>query len=57
MYIAYVMAWICTAAAVSVGIYYTHEPNCLWFLFIPAMLRVNRKSDDKKDRDKEKEDE
>ena len=30
-----IFAWISTAIAVSIGIYFTHNPKCLWALFIP----------------------
>lgn len=36
-------AWISTAAAVSVGIYYTNSAWCLWAMLIPSMLSFSRK--------------
>ena len=56
MWIAYAIAWISTAAAVSVGMYYTHNPKVLWALLIPALIRVTR-SDKDKEKEKEKADE
>lgn len=49
MWIAYALAWISTATAVSVGIYYTDNPKCLLALFIPALIRVSTR-DDKKEK-------
>lgn len=31
IYLAYAVAWICTAAATGLGLYYTHSPWCLRF--------------------------
>ena len=55
MWFGYAMAWICTAAAVIVGMYYTHDTKVLWFLLLPALIRVSSGSDGEKDRDKKKE--
>ena len=48
IYIAYAFAWISTAIAVSVGIYYTHSIYCLWFMLIPAFMSVKTKEDSEK---------
>lgn len=32
------VAWISTAVAVSVGIYYTQNALCLWALLIPLVV-------------------
>lgn len=48
-------AWLATAFAVAVGIYYTHSIHCLWFMIIPLCLRI--KSVEKtQSNNKEKED-
>jgi len=45
-YLAYGMAWVATALAVSVGIYITKDGTCLWALLFPACIGL-RSSDDK----------
>ena len=42
IYFAYAMAWLSTAIAVSVGIYFTHSALCLWALLIPAFIKVSK---------------
>ena len=42
-YLAWGMAWVATAVAVSVGIYYTKSANCLWAMLIPAMVSIKYK--------------
>lgn len=54
MWLAYASAWIATSAAVIAGIYLTGSTWCLLALFIPAMIRVTHKDDDK-DNDENKE--
>ena len=39
--------WGSTALAVSVGIYFTNDMRCLWFMIIPMLMRI--KSDDSKE--------
>ena len=39
-YIAYGMAWIATAFAVAVGIYYTKNASCLWAMLIPGFISL-----------------
>lgn len=46
LYIAYGLAWISTAIAVSIGLYYTKSANCLWAMFIPACVSVKSNKDD-----------
>lgn len=43
-FIAYGMAWIATAIAISVAIYITENTRCLWFLLIPALISVQSES-------------
>ena len=47
IWISYAIAWLSTAIAVSVGIYYTRSIHCLWFMIIPAILRVQTGGDEK----------
>jgi len=54
MWIAYGMAWIATALATSIGIYYTKDANCLWAMLIPGMISMKSNSGKK---DKEENDE
>ncbi|MBU5331762.1 hypothetical protein KQI61_06095 [Anaerocolumna aminovalerica] len=37
-------AWLGTAMAVSVGIYFTQSAWCLWALLFPASLSTNSKA-------------
>jgi len=46
-YLAYGMAWVSTAIATSVGIYYTKDVDCLWAMLIPAMISISFGSKDK----------
>jgi len=54
MWITYSMAWIATALATSIGIYYTKDANCLWAMLIPGMISMKSNSGKK---DKEETDE
>ena len=42
MWIGYAAAWISTAAAVIAGVYFTESAWCLWALLLPAMIKVER---------------
>lgn len=33
--------WGCTAIAVSIALFYTKDIRCLWFLLIPAFMRIH----------------
>ena len=37
--------WLSSALAISVGLYFTHDIKCLWFLLIPACVRVSMQKD------------
>lgn len=37
--------WGSSAIAISVGLYYTHDIKCLWFLIIPSLMQVNTKAE------------
>lgn len=59
IYLAYAVAWICTATATGLGLYYTHSPWCLLALIIPAeiSLKHNSKDDNKNNKEQESEEE
>jgi hypothetical protein len=40
--------WGSTAIAIVIALYYTHDMRCLWFLLIPACMRI-RSNDEKSD--------
>lgn len=40
VWIGYAAAWISTAAATSVGLYYTHSPWCLLAMILPACIKI-----------------
>ena len=43
--------WGSSAIVIGIGLYYTHDIKCLWFLLIPACMRINgneKESEDKK---------
>ena len=33
--------WITTGIAICIALYYTHDIRCLWFLLIPALIRIH----------------
>ena len=39
-YIAYGVMWVSVAIAVSIGIYITKSPVCLWALFVPTFVSL-----------------
>ena len=51
--IAICAIWISTALAVSVGIYVTKNPKCLWFMLIPMFMRVSTRSKDTENEEEE----
>lgn len=38
--IAVAFIWIASALAIIAGLYFTKDMRCLWFLIIPACVRV-----------------
>lgn len=50
VWFGYGMAWLSTALAVCVCIYFTHRVAPLWFMILPALLNV--KSGNDKDEEK-----
>ena len=47
--IVYGLMWVSVSIPVSIGIYLTHNINCLWFLIIPALIRVKTKDEGDED--------
>ena len=43
--IAYGCAWISVSLAVSVGVYYTHNIHCLWFLLVPLFISIKTREE------------
>ena len=37
---AIIAIWLSSALAISIGLYYTHDIRCLFFLLIPAFIRI-----------------
>ena len=33
-----VSVWVSTSVAVGIGLYFTRDIKCLWFMFIPALF-------------------
>ena len=42
--IMYIVVWVSTALAVSVGVYFTHSIHCLWFMLIPTLVSIKSTS-------------
>lgn len=40
IWFAYAMMWVAVSVAVSIGLYYTRNIHCLWFLIIPLFVSV-----------------
>jgi hypothetical protein len=38
--LAYAAVWFSTALAVCVGLYFTRDVRCLFFMLIPTLIRV-----------------
>lgn len=53
IWFAYAMVWLSVAIAVSVGIYFTRNIHCLWFLVVPLFVSMEH---NKKDKDNKKQD-
>ena len=34
--------WLSVSIAISVGLYFTHDMRCLWFLLIPAFISFTK---------------
>lgn len=47
VWFAYAAAWIATALAVCVCIYFTHRIAPMWFLILPALQNVRSRPDEK----------
>lgn len=40
VWFAYAMIWLSVSIAVSVGIYFTRNIHCLWFLLVPSFISI-----------------
>ena len=49
LWFAYAMVWVAVSVAVSVGLYFTRNIHCLWFLLIPLFVsfRQNEHTEEK----------
>ena len=47
IYFAYAMMWVAVSVAVSIGLYFTRNIHCLWFLIIPLFVSVKHEPKDK----------
>lgn len=45
MWLGFSLMWVSVSAAVSVGIYVTHSPLCLWAFLFPALMRMTSGKD------------
>ena len=43
--IVIIAIWLLSVLAISVGLYYTHDIRCLFFLLIPALMKVSANSE------------
>ena len=41
IWLGYGLAWLSTAIATSVGIYYTYSAWCLWAFILPACINIS----------------
>jgi len=48
MWKAVAVVWCSAAFVIGLGLYYTHDMRCLWFLLIPALMSF--KTEDKKEK-------
>lgn len=46
IWFAYAMMWVAVSVAVSIGLYFTRNIHCLWFLLIPSFVSVKHDSKD-----------
>lgn len=49
IYFAYAMAWVSTAIATSIGIYFTGSAWCLWAMILPACISLKSSKKDDED--------
>lgn len=45
--------WGSVAVAIGIGLYYTHDIRCLWFLLIPAFMSYRSSNDKTESEDEE----
>lgn len=48
VWLAYAIMWIAVSVAVGIGLYFTRNIHCLWFLLIPSFVSVTDSAKDKK---------
>ncbi len=41
MWLGFGMMWLSVSVAVSVGLYVTHSPWCLWAFLLPALMKMS----------------
>ena len=41
--------WGSTAIAIVIALYYTHDIRCLWFLLIPACMRIRSNDEEREE--------
>lgn len=41
--------WGSTAIAIGLALYFTHDMRCLWFLLIPAFIRIKTGEEQRKE--------
>ena len=49
IYFAYAIIWVAVSVAVIIGLYFTRNIHCLWFLIIPLFVSVEHDSKDEAD--------
>lgn len=53
IWFAYAMMWVAVSVAVSIGLYFTRNIHCLWFLIIPSLVSVKHDPKDNGNSDSE----
>ena len=52
VWLAYAIMWIAVSVAVGIGLYFTRNIHCLWFLTIPSFVSLKDSVKDKKEKEK-----
>lgn len=55
VWFAYATVWLSVSIAVSVGIYFTRNIHCLWFLLVPSFVSIKTSTKDQDNREGNKE--
>ena len=53
IWFAYAMMWVAVSVAISIGLYFTRNIHCLWFLIVPSLVSVKLDSKNKDSKDSE----